>query len=73
VRVTDDGPGIEPRLAEDAFRLYRLLQPKGRYPGIGMGLPLARRRIEVQGGRLWIEAAEGRGTTVVLRLAAVRD
>lgn len=70
VRVADDGPGIEARLAEDAFMLFRLLQPKGQYPGIGMGLALSRRRVEVQGGRLWIEETDAPGTTVVARLAS---
>jgi signal transduction histidine kinase len=69
LQVSDNGHGIEARLAEDAFRLYRLLQPKGKFPGIGMGLPIARRMIEVQGGRLWIVADDPPGTTVGLRLA----
>lgn len=70
VGVADDGPGIDPRLADDAFALFRLLQPKGEYPGVGMGLPLSRRRVEVQGGRLWVDAGGGPGTIVRARLAA---
>jgi signal transduction histidine kinase len=66
--VSDDGPGVEPQFAEDAFALFRLLQPKGRFAGVGMGLPIARRIAEVHGGRLWIAAHDGPGTTVCIRL-----
>jgi PAS domain S-box-containing protein len=67
VRVADDGPGVDPELADDAFRLFRLLQPKGRFPGVGAGLAVARQIAEVHGGGLWIEPSDA-GTTVVLRL-----
>lgn len=66
--LTDDGPGVEPDLAEDAFNLFRLLQPKGRFPGVGMGLPISRVIARTHGGRCWIEPHEGPGTTVRVRL-----
>jgi signal transduction histidine kinase len=68
LQVCDDGPGIDPAFVEDAFEPFRLLQPKGRYPGVGMGLALCRRIVEVHAGRCWIEASERAGTTVRLRL-----
>jgi hypothetical protein len=71
VRIDDDGPGVEPNLADDAFLPYRLLQPKGRFPGIGMGLPTCRQIARAHGGRCWIEPHEPPGATVVLRLARV--
>lgn len=68
--LTDDGPGVDASLAEDAFNLFRLLQPKGRFPGVGMGLPICRVIARVHGGRCWIEPTDGEGTRVRLRLAA---
>jgi signal transduction histidine kinase len=40
-----------------------------RRSGIGLGLPIARRLVESQAGRIWIDTPEsGRGTKVVLTL-----
>lgn len=68
VRVDDDGPGIDEELRARAFDLFRMLQPKGRHPGVGAGLALARRIAEVHGGRCMLDAGEGGGTAVVARL-----
>lgn len=70
VDLVDDGPGVDPAFAEDAFQLFRLLQPKGRYPGIGVGLALCRQIVRVHGGRCWIVEDEQPGTRVRLRLRA---
>jgi hypothetical protein len=70
IRLRDDGPGVEPQLAEDAFLPFRLLQPKGRFPGVGMGLPLCRQIVRGHGGRCWIEQQEPPGASVALRLAS---
>ena len=71
--VTDEGPGVPPELREQVFqKFFRIpgreaLDP--RRSGIGLGLPIARRLVESQAGRIWIEAPEsGRGTRVVLTL-----
>jgi signal transduction histidine kinase len=68
VRVTSVGTVIDPALAEDAFRLGRLLQPRGERPGIGMGLPLCRRIVTRHGGRVVARAEAGVGTTIELLL-----
>jgi two-component system sensor histidine kinase KdpD len=72
--VTDEGPGIEPAMREQVFeKFFRI---PGRDPvdsrrpnGVGLGLPIAKRLIEAQSGRIWIEAPQaGRGTTFVITL-----
>lgn len=60
--VRDNGIGIAPRHQERIFGLFNQLD--ARAEGTGVGLALARRIIEVHGGRLWCESeGEGRGST----------
>lgn len=73
VLLRDDGPGVDPDLVEDAFSPFRLLQPKGRYPGVGMGLPVVRESFRAQGGACRIDPSGGPGTTVRARLALAPD
>jgi signal transduction histidine kinase len=71
VIVHDDGPGIDPALAEDAFLPGRMLQPRGRFPGVGMGLASVRLIATRHGGSIRVDpAAPSPGTTMVLELPA---
>ncbi|HEX5501786.1 MAG TPA: ATP-binding protein [Thermomicrobiales bacterium] len=73
VAVRDSGIGLPAGAAE------RIFEPFGRaanaaashLPGMGLGLHISRRIVELHGGRLWAESAgEGRGTTLRLWLPA---
>jgi len=76
VAVADEGPGIPEELRERVFeRFFRVplrepLDP--RRSGAGLGLPIARRLVEAQNGRIWIDGtASGRGTVAVILLPIV--
>jgi signal transduction histidine kinase len=78
IAVADEGPGVPEELRERVFeRFFRVPNREPiapRQSGAGLGLPIARRLVEAQGGRIWLEAApRGHGTmvVVVLPIAAV--
>ena len=65
IDVADDGLGIpageQERVFQKFFRGddYRIHE----YPGLGLHLYIARGLVELHGGRLWFESAEGEGST----------
>jgi signal transduction histidine kinase len=61
VAVADTGPGIAPSERDLIFDEFQ--QARGTRDGTGLGLPIARRFIELHGGRLWVETAPGSGST----------
>jgi signal transduction histidine kinase len=66
ISVSDTGIGIKP---EDCERIFnRFEQADGssvkKYPGTGLGLPLARAFVELHGGKIWVESqGDGQGST----------
>jgi signal transduction histidine kinase/ActR/RegA family two-component response regulator len=71
VEVEDTGPGIPPEEQERIFAEFEqatVTRTAGRPEGAGLGLTLARRFVEMHGGRLWVESEVGRGSRFILRL-----
>jgi signal transduction histidine kinase len=67
--VRDNGIGIDPAHQDRVFELFHRLD--SRVEGTGLGLALARRIVEIHGGRIWVESAgAGRGSTFCLTLPA---
>jgi signal transduction histidine kinase len=62
--VSDDGPGIPPKLRERVF-LPRFTTKPG---GSGLGLAVAKKVITSHGGRLTIESGESSGTRVTVTM-----
>ncbi|MDQ3440926.1 MAG: HAMP domain-containing histidine kinase [Planctomycetota bacterium] len=65
LEVRDTGVGMD----EEA--LARVFEPyfSTKTTGTGLGLPIARRNVELSGGSIEVDSAPGRGTLVRLRLA----
>jgi len=70
IAVADTGIGIAPEDQEAIFEEFR--QVGGDYArkreGTGLGLALARRFVELHGGRLWVKSEPGRGSTFTFTL-----
>ncbi|MEP6463678.1 MAG: HAMP domain-containing sensor histidine kinase [Frankiaceae bacterium] len=66
IEVADDGPGVPNHLREEIFEPGRRGDPTDGHPGAGLGLALARRLAEANGGSLSLRSEEGGATFVVL-------
>ena len=63
VEVGDTGPGIA---VEDQERIFLEFQQAGtdagKPQGTGLGLALARKFVEMHGGKIWLESEVGKGS-----------
>jgi signal transduction histidine kinase len=64
-KVTDRGPGIPPDMQDKVFEWFETNTTGSRHRGAGLGLSLVRSFVELHGGRVDIDSAAGRGTTVI--------
>jgi signal transduction histidine kinase len=63
VTVRDTGIGIAAADQERIFDEFIRTDGAASAEGTGLGLALARRFVELHGGRIWVESAPGRGST----------
>lgn len=70
VSISDTGKGIPKEKLNGIFEEFFQVSSSGqrREGGIGMGLAIAKRLVELQGGRIEVESTEGKGSTFRLRL-----
>jgi signal transduction histidine kinase/CheY-like chemotaxis protein/HPt (histidine-containing phosphotransfer) domain-containing protein len=70
IEVRDTGIGIAPERAATIFKRFTQADSSihGRYGGSGLGLAISMRLIELMGGKIGVESAVGKGTTVWIEL-----
>jgi two-component system phosphate regulon sensor histidine kinase PhoR len=66
--VSDEGPGVPTSERNRIWEPYRRLErdQDGREPGTGIGLTVVAKLAAQQGGRVWVESAEGGGARFVV-------
>jgi chemotaxis family two-component system sensor kinase Cph1 len=65
--IEDNGIGIAPEYHPKIFEIFHRLNPN-QIPGEGLGLTIARRILERQGGKIWMESEPGKGSKFYVEL-----
>jgi signal transduction histidine kinase len=74
VSVADTGVGIAPADQEAVFEEFRQVGAADKKSeGTGLGLALARKFIELHGGRIWVKSQVGAGSTFTFTLPLQRS
>ena len=60
--VKDDGPGIPTQFQDEVFKMFQTLKPRDQVEGSGMGLAMVLKNVEIYGGTLRLDSAEGQGS-----------
>ncbi len=70
ISVSDTGIGISPEDQETIFEEFRQVGADyaQKREGTGLGLTLAKKFVEIHGGRIWVESEVGKGSTFTFTL-----
>jgi signal transduction histidine kinase len=64
VAVQDTGRGINKEEQERLFEPYQQLErERARLGGLGLGLSLSKKLVELHGGQIWVQSQKGKGST----------
>ena len=68
IHVEDNGIGFDEKYLDRIFKPFQCLHGRDEYEGIGMGLAVCRKIVELHGGEIRARSVPGRGTTFTVVL-----
>ncbi len=71
--VKDQGAGIAPQYHDRVFEKFGQIRTSRKSRGTGLGLTFCKLATESHGGRIWLESAEGAGSTFAVAIPLTRD
>lgn len=72
--VQDTGRGMAPEELDRIFdRFYQVSVDGASQPGTGLGLPIAKELVNLQGGDIWVRSQVGVGSTFIFTLPQADD
>lgn len=70
--VMDNGPGIDEQYHQKIFEIFQTLitkdESESRGAGLGIGLSIAKKIVELYDGRIWVDSTPGEGSTFFFTL-----
>ncbi|MBA7546817.1 Alkaline phosphatase synthesis sensor protein PhoR [subsurface metagenome] len=64
IEVQDTGRGISEEEQQRLFEpYYRLESDRERLSGLGLGLALSKKLVDLHGGQIWVKSGKGKGST----------
>jgi signal transduction histidine kinase len=68
LEVQDTGRGMSEDEQEKLFQPYYRIEGRERLSGLGLGLALSKRLVELQNGRIWVKSQKGKGSLFAFSL-----
>ncbi len=62
VWIKDNGIGIKKEFQEKIFQIFQRAPNQLKVEGTGIGLSIVKKIVELNGGRVWVESEEGKGS-----------
>jgi PAS domain S-box-containing protein len=63
IEVKDQGRGMTDSEQEKLFQPYYRIEGRERLSGLGLGLALSKKLVELQNGRIWVKSEKSKGST----------
>lgn len=60
--IKDNGIGIKKEFQEKIFQIFQRAPNQLKVEGTGIGLSIVKKIVELNGGRVWVESEEGKGS-----------